>query len=193
MVLSSNRKVNFPGLTPGARVLGQLPDFISSFFHPQFPLHPQDEVLGSSGGGDHAVGHGFFQFVLGGTGFLRDREVLLESVGAPHRHGTADPDQLPSLDVEDLLVFVIEKFLSHLHTISLAVFGTCSPGEIFPDNPITQSGPMIRPPPQNSANSEPSQGTICDGEAVPPSCILLDDSQRYRRFFSGIFQGDENE
>jgi hypothetical protein len=39
----------------------------------------------------------------------------------------------------------------------LAVFGTCSPGEIFPDNPITQGGLMICPPQQNSANSEPSQ------------------------------------
>jgi hypothetical protein len=28
----------------------------------------------------------------------------------------------------------------------LAVFGTCSPGEIFPDNPITQGGLMICTP-----------------------------------------------
>lgn len=112
-----------PGLR--ARVRGQRTDFISSVFDPQFLLHPQDEILGSSGGGDHAVGHGFLQFVLGGTGFLRDREVLLESVGAPHRHGTADPDQLPGLAVEDFRVFVIEKFLAYFHTFSFFLFLVC--------------------------------------------------------------------
>jgi len=84
----------------------------------QLLQHPQGEVLRPSRRGDHAVGHGLLQFRLAGACLLRDREVLLQSVGASDRHGAGDPDQLPGFDVEDFLVLVIEKLLAHLHGIS---------------------------------------------------------------------------
>jgi hypothetical protein len=49
---------------------------------------------------------------------LRDREVFAQSVRAVHRYGTGDPNQLPSLDVENLFVLIIEKQFSDLHDSS---------------------------------------------------------------------------
>jgi hypothetical protein len=75
----------------------------------------EDEVFGPPGGGDDPVGHGLAEFLGGCTCFLRDREVFFQSVGAPHRHGAADPDQLTGLDIENLGILVIEHLLPDIH------------------------------------------------------------------------------
>jgi hypothetical protein len=75
----------------------------------------EDEVLGPAGGGDDPIGHGLAEFFRGGACFLRDREVFLQSVGAPHRHGAGDPDQLPGPDIENFGIFVVEHLLPDIH------------------------------------------------------------------------------
>jgi len=44
---------------------------------PEFLFHAEDEVLGSSGGGNNAVGNRLFQFRFRCTRVPRDREVFL--------------------------------------------------------------------------------------------------------------------
>jgi len=81
----------------------------------QHPFHPQHEILGPPGGGDDAVGHRLLQFRFGGAGFLRDREVLLESVRAADGHGAPHPYQFPVLERNDLFILEIEDLLGDLH------------------------------------------------------------------------------
>ncbi len=81
----------------------------------QLPGKIQDKILGPPRRCDNPVGEGFLQFGVRCAGFLRAREVLLQSGGAPHRHGAADPDQLPGPGVEHLLVLEVENLLSDLH------------------------------------------------------------------------------
>ena len=86
-----------------------------SFFEAQFREHALGKIFRPAGGGDHAIGHGLTEFGFGGPCLLRDREVLDQSVGAADRHGTANPDQLPGLDVEHFFVAVVEKFCAAFH------------------------------------------------------------------------------
>ena len=81
----------------------------------QRPFHPQHEILRPPGGGDDAVGHPLLQFRFGGAGFLRDREVLLESVRAADGHCAPHPYQFPVLERDDLFVLEIEDLLADLH------------------------------------------------------------------------------
>jgi len=80
--------------------------------------HPQGKILGPPGWGDDTVGDRLAQFRLCCPRLLRDREVLLQSGGAPHGNGAADPDQLAGLGVQDLFVLVVEKLLADVHVVS---------------------------------------------------------------------------
>ncbi len=81
----------------------------------QFFFHGQGKIFRPSRWSDYAVGNGFLQFSAGSAGFLREREVFLQSGGTPDRHGTADPDQFAGLDIEHLFVFIVENFLPYPH------------------------------------------------------------------------------
>ena len=81
----------------------------------QGPFHAAHEVLGPSGRGDDAVGHGLVQFLFGGACFLRDREVLLESVRATDGDGAGNANQFPVLDLENFLILEIQDPLADLH------------------------------------------------------------------------------
>ena len=84
-------------------------------FEPQLGEHLLDEILGPPRRGDHPVGHRLTQFVIGGPCLPRDREVLVQSVRAADRDGTADPDQFAGLDVKHFGVSVVEEFAAGLH------------------------------------------------------------------------------
>ena len=85
------------------------------FVEIEFRLHALDEVFGSPRWCNNSVSHRFAQLVLSGTGILRDREVLGESVRAVDRHGTGNPDQLAGLDVKDFCELIIQNFVTGLH------------------------------------------------------------------------------
>jgi hypothetical protein len=82
-------------------------------------LHTFNEVLGAARWRDNSVSHCFTQFILRGTGFLRDREVLGESVRAVDRHGTGNPDQFAGFDIEDFREFKIQDLFADFHGFSL--------------------------------------------------------------------------
>lgn len=75
----------------------------------------QNEIFGPSRGGDDSVGQSFPEFRLTGTGFLRDREVFGQSIGAPYGHGAGHADEFPGLGVENFLVLEIQYLFSRLH------------------------------------------------------------------------------
>jgi hypothetical protein len=84
--------------------------------YPQFFHQLKRKILGPACRGNYPVGHGFLQFGAPGASFLRQGEVLLQSGGAPHRHGTTDPDQLTGLGIQHLFIRKIgKKFFFDLH------------------------------------------------------------------------------
>ena len=89
----------------------------------EFFLHAFYEVLGPSGWGNHSVSHGLAQLVLCGTGILRDREVLGESVGAVDRYGAGHPDQFAGFDIENFGKLIIKNLVARLHQDSLRSIG----------------------------------------------------------------------
>jgi hypothetical protein len=78
-------------------------------------LHAFDKILCPSRRGDNSISHRLAQFVPGGTGMLRDREVLGESVRAVDRDSAGHPDQLAGFNVEDFGEFVIKNLVAGLH------------------------------------------------------------------------------
>jgi len=64
----------------GPSILLKGPSCMKTHFfdlEPEFLFHAEDEVLGSSGGGNNAVGNRLFQFRFRCTRVPRDREVFL--------------------------------------------------------------------------------------------------------------------
>lgn len=47
--------------------------------------------------------------------FLRDREVLFQSVRAMNGHRAGNADQFPGFDIEGLAVFKVEKLFTNGH------------------------------------------------------------------------------
>ncbi len=104
----------------------QAPSSVAEF---QVPGHIQHEILCPTRRRDNAVGQGLLQFRIVSARFLRAREVLLQSGGAPHRHGAADPDQLPRPGIENLFILEIENFLADFHgRLSFSVNVMSAPG-----------------------------------------------------------------
>jgi len=90
---------------------------------PQFILQAQNKILGAPRGREHAVGHGLFEFFFSGAVFLRDREVLAQSVGAAHRYGAGHADHFAGFHVQNFLVFIIEDFFADIHGCSFLCSG----------------------------------------------------------------------
>ena len=86
-------------------------------------LHAFDKVLCPSRRSDDSVSHRLAQFIFGGTGILRDREVLGESVRAVDCHRAGHPDQFAGFDFEDFSEFVIENLVAGLHMSRLRSIG----------------------------------------------------------------------
>jgi hypothetical protein len=86
-------------------------------------LHAFDKILCPSRRGDNPIGHSLAQFLTGGTGMLRDREVLGQSVRAVDRDSTGHPDQLAGFNVEDFGEFVIKNLVAGLHRGTSGRFG----------------------------------------------------------------------
>lgn len=78
----------------------------------------EQEVLGLPCRSNDAVGHGFFQFIIMSTCLLRQREVFLQSVGAPDGNCTADPDEFTCLGVENFGILKVKDFFSGLHKMA---------------------------------------------------------------------------
>ncbi len=91
--------------------------------------HIQGKILGSPRRGDDAVGDRLAQLLFCCSGFLRDREVLLHSGGAPHGDGAADPDQFTGLGVKHLFILIIQNFLADLHKESSVKQAHGNPGD----------------------------------------------------------------
>ena len=79
--------------------------------------HPQGKVLGPSRRGDNTIGNRLPQFRPCCTGFLRDREVLLQSGRTPHGNGAADQGAGAGLGIQDLFVLIVENLLADIHEV----------------------------------------------------------------------------
>ena len=90
---------------------------------PQLILQAQDKILGPPRWRQHAVGHRFLKFFFGGAVFLRDREVLAQSVGAADRYRAGHADHLAGFDVQYFLVFIVENFFADIHGDSFLCSG----------------------------------------------------------------------
>lgn len=81
----------------------------------EFRLHALDEVFRASRWCNNSIRHCFAQFLLCGACFLRDREVLGESVGAVDGHGTGNPNQFAGFDVKYFCELKIQNFVAGSH------------------------------------------------------------------------------
>lgn len=78
--------------------------------------HTQGKILGSPRRSYDAVGNRLAQFLLCCPGFLRDREVFLQSGGTSNGNGTANPDQFAGFGIKYLFILVVHNFLTDLHS-----------------------------------------------------------------------------
>ena len=73
----------------------------------EFSMHAFDKILRPSRRRNDSVSNRLAQFIFGGPGILRDREVFGESVRAVDGYGAGHPDQLAGFDIENFGELII--------------------------------------------------------------------------------------
>ena len=78
------------------------------------------KILCPASRGDDSVSDGLSQFGAPGAGFLRQSEVMLQSLGTLHRHGASHPDQFAGAGIQHLLILEVDRCLfSNFHFVDL--------------------------------------------------------------------------